>query len=341
MGLFGLGKYSQRAIERTARDLGLRPATMEEKYGEFVELKRHVEYMAEQGRLHEFEPLFRTYWEGRQVLPIGSPVYSVLVDWATCDAPSKGDDPSTFAGVLAPFEAEFRRNPTPLTAGLYADVLHSTAFALRGGAYASETSPEQWQGMQHYVGRALDVMASVDPGDDPVWWTVRHSMLLGDGSTPLQRHEIAEKALSLDPGNVRVLQRMAHHAMPRWYGSDATSIDRVARRAMTETAPLHGRGGYALVYWFLTGTGGYDLSDTLIERDLMVASCRDLLERFPNVMMRNLVARILSWSAIEDEVKAVFDAGLQGVVPMCWDEEDDDEGIEIAARAYLWARHNS
>lgn len=341
MGFMGFGKYTNRAFVKAAKKLGLRPATMEEEYGEFADLKVEVRLMAERGCLAEFEPIFREHWERKTLLPDSSRLYANMIGWVTYGAPSRGDDPSTFAEILAPFEAEFRRNPTALTAGLYADVLHSTAFALRGGAVACKTISGQWQGMDHYFDLAREVMASVDPGEDPVWWSVRNAMLLGDDCTALERQEIGDKTLSLDPCNIYAYQLLAHQAMPRWYGTDASSIDQVARRAMASCNPTHRRGGYALVYWWLADISSFDVNDTAIEAALMVESCRDLLERFPTAVMRNIVARILSWSAIEDEVKRVFDAGLQAVVPMCWNESEDEEAIDRAARAYVWARHNS
>lgn len=340
MGLFGFGKYSDRSIAKAATELGLRPATLEEKYGQWVALKRDVETMPEQGRLAEFEPVFRELWESKALLPLGDPVYAALLPWVTVDVPGAGDGLDGVAAALAPFEELYRSNPTAFTAGLYAEALDDAAFAARGGAYADDTDGEQWRGMAHYRGLADEVLRSVDPGDDFVWWAARHAATLSDRTPEPERTEITEKLVLLDPQNIHTYQRMALHALPRWQGEDESSVDKVARRAMMATEPLLGAGGYGLVHWYLTGTGDYEVTDTVIDARLAAHAFRDLHERFPTVPVLNAAARTMSWACNEAKVLELFGSGLQAIVPAYWDADDDEEGIDLAARAYLWAKHH-
>lgn len=89
MALFGLGKYSQRSLNRAEAALGLRPATAAEKYGEFAELKFNVELMPEQGRLSELEPLFRDAWESKDRLPNTDRVYSSMLGGPRWSGPTR------------------------------------------------------------------------------------------------------------------------------------------------------------------------------------------------------------------------------------------------------------
>lgn len=341
MGLFGIGKYSQRAIDRDARELGLRPATMEEKYGDLADLKVEVDFMAERGRLAEFEPVFRELWASKALVPDGSRAYSFLAANLDRNVRDADGDLDAVEQALAGFEELYRRSPTAFTAGLYADALGTAAFEARGRAWASDTSESQWNGMRHYSALAEEVLRSVEPGDEFVWWSSRFSAMLVDGTSPQTRKSVAQKLISLDPENIHTYQRMAHHALPRWHGTDAHSIDRVARRAMEGTRALFGAGGYGLTYWFLTDTGGFDVTDTVMDVDLAAQGFRELYERRPSVPALNIFARTMSWGCNESAVLEAFGAGLEAVVPMCWDAEEDDEAIDLAARAHIWARHNA
>lgn len=340
MALFGLGKYSQRSLNRAEAALGLRPATHAEKYGEFAELKFNVELMPEQGRLSELEPLFREAWESKDRLPNTDRVYSSMLGWAEVERP---DEVSELDEFLDPYVTEYSRNPTSFTAALYAEALHSAAFVARGTAYAHQTSSAQFAGMRSLTEHARAVLESIPDvaDDDFAWWSARHSLTQTDGSSKKTRGQIFDHLTAIDPGNFDVVGRAMLMALPRWYGTDEYDADRVARRAMEANREHWGAGGYAIAYWELTSTGGLAAEDTAIDVALAEQGFRDLLDRVPSISLRNRFAKLMSWSCVESVVTEIFDYGPRVVDPYAWWADSDEEGMDLAVRAYVWAKHNS
>ncbi|WP_449373217.1 hypothetical protein [Arthrobacter psychrolactophilus] len=325
---------------KTAQSLGLRPANPAEKYGQFAALKFDVEVMAEQGRLHELQPLFAQAWESKDRLPNGERIYSAILGWVQVDAP---DDTSEIAGYLAPFAVEFDRNPTSFSASLYAEALHHAAFAARGTAYERQTSKSQFGGHDNFTSQARAVLHSIaDVADDDVaWWNARYSLTQSDASTDAERHEIFSKLIALDPGSITVFNKAMLLALPRWFGQNATDADRIARWAMEANQEQWGAGGYAIAYWALTDTDDLDASETVIDVALAEQGFRDLLNRVPSIPVQNMFAQTMSWANAEPVVKDIFESGLQAIDPFAWDAESEEHGVELAARAYHWAKSNS
>lgn len=339
MGLFGFGKYSDRAVAKTTASEGFRPATREEKYGAFAPLKFNVEYMPEQGRLAELEPLFLQAWQSKERLPSGTRVYAALLEWVHADSP---EGPNDIAEYLAPFEAEFQRDPSSFTAALYAHALHHAAFAARGRAFADDTSPQQWSGYAALTSQATDVLFSVAnvADDDAAWWDTRYAISQSDGTSGSEREQILSTLIALDEGNNDTFATAMLFALPRWFGESAQDADLVAHRARAAMEAEWGAGGYSLAYYSLTGTGGHEVDDTVMDVTLAEQGFRDLMARNPSIAIQNAFARTMSWANAESVVNEIFDSGLRAIDPVAWDGDDEEEGVALATRAYMWARNN-
>lgn len=340
MGLFGFGKNSQRSVMKTAQSMDLRPATPAEKYGKFASLKFDVEVMAEQGRLNELQPLFDQAWESKDRLPNGERIYSAILGWVQVDAP---EETSEISEYLAPFAAEFERNPSSFSASIYAEALHNAAFAARGTEYANNTSNRQFGEHDNFTAQALAVLHSITDvaEDDAAWWNTRYSLTQSEVGTDEGRLEIFTKLISLDPGNITAFNKAMVLALPRWFGKSEADADQIARWAMEANQELWGAGGYAIAYWALTDTEDLDATDTAIDVALAEQGFRDLLERAPSISKTNMFAQTMSWASAEPVVKEIFEAGLQAIDPLAWDAESEEQGVELAARAYHWAKNNS
>lgn len=310
------------------------------KYGKFAALKFDVEFMAEQGRLHQLQPLFEQALQSKDRLPSGERVYAAILGWAQVDAP---EDTDGIAGYLAPFEAGYNRNPNSFSASIFAEALHNAAFAARGTNYAYKTSSSQFAGHDNFTAQALAVINGVPDvaPTDQAWWEARYSLTQSDGSTPEQRQEFLAKLISLDPGNVTVFGKAMHMALPRWFGHSTNDAEQVAQWALEATKEEWGAGGYAIAYWALTDTDDLDADDTAINIGLAEQGFRDLLNRAPSVSIQNMFARTMSWAAAEPVVKEIFDSGLKAIDPLAWDADSEEGGVELAARAYHWANNNS
>lgn len=330
MSLVDLGQNSDCAIIETTQSLGLRAATPAETYGTFAALKVDVELMAAQGRLDEFQSLFAQAWKSKDRLPSGERLYSAMLGWVQVGAP---DDAGVIATYLAPFAAEFERHPTPLSAALYAEALHNAAFV------AHETEGEH----DELTSQALTVLHSVaNVADaDVAWWSARYALTQSDGSSNVERLEILTKLVAIDPGSITVFTTAMVLALPDWFGQNESDTEDIARWAMEANYEHWGAGGYAIAYWALTSAGDLDAAETSIDAALAEQGFRDLLDRAPSNSVTNMFAQTMSWVNAESIVKEIFDGGLQAIDPAAWGAESDAQGVDLAARAYHWAKNDS
>lgn len=337
MGLFGK-KYGEKAANKAAKELGLRPATDEEMYGAHAPLLAQVTAHRKAGRISEIGPLYAAAWATKERMSDGKPLYHRILSLVH-DEP---EDPAAIPTFLAPYRAAHESAPTVFTASVYCQALLSAAFEARGYDYAHNTSDSQWAAFRQLVDQAAEILMSARDvaGDDFAWWSARYQVTqvtdLGDAS----RADIFEKVWSLDRGNLSTIGQEMGMLLPRWHGTDAHEADRFARRAAELTADEWGAGAYAIAYTQYTDEEDLEASDTGFDPALAERGFQDMIARTTSVSVPNLYARTMSWANQEQAVLRIFDQGLTVIAPGAWDAEDDEFGVQRAGLAWLWAKNN-
>lgn len=334
-------KYGTRARARTLSQIGLRAASDEELYGAYFPLHQRVGSLTTSGTAAEFEAIYREAWESKETFANGDRVYGRLQGWLTPVEPEAEDGDLSF---VDPFARWFREAPSPATAALYANALHSAAFDLRGGAFGHETSARQFRGYRFYTEQATQVLLSqqAEGESDPLWMDARYLLAQSDGTSGKERRRIFRTLWQMDVHNLALIRHEMYLLLPRWFGRDVQEADRFARRAMAATADRFGAGAYALAYWSYVEVGSLAVDDTVMDVALARQGFRDLLALCGNDLQTvNRFASTMSWANDEATVLEIFDSGLRLIDPSAWDGYTDEEAVDLALRAYMWAKNNA
>lgn len=305
----------------------------------FAQLK-NVESLAKQGRFQEIETIYKEAWASK-VRHLGAGrLYSENVVWAFAHEPEEAED---IPAYLEPFAKGFADNPSAFMAALYSMALQQAAGVAPGSAYARDTSAAQFAAYEHYNGLALEVLLGVDnvTGEDLPWWEARYNVSQSCDESPEERHKWFEGALACDPGNLSLFYSAMISALPRWEGKDETDAERVARRAMELNRAEMGAGGYSLAYGQFANVDDLLFTETAVDVTLLERGFRDLLQRMPSLVLMNKFVRTMSWAGIESVVKQCFESGFHQIDCATWDGDDEEDAVDTAARAYVWAKRNA
>jgi hypothetical protein len=175
---------------------------------------------------------------------------------------------------------------------LHARALYAHAWFLRGGGYASEVTPQGWEGFRKYMAMAeghLAKNAAVVMTDSSA-----HLYLVMIGRSLERSFEaqwaIAQESFRVDPEDDAILAELTISALPKWGGS-ANQIERVARDAVAKTQAKLGFERYAQVYM----TAAYEFKGGLFNQTradwpTMKQGFRDVLSRYPGPVPLNRFA---------------------------------------------------
>lgn len=333
--------YGKRARTRALAEIGLRAASEEDLYGAHYPLFAQVSALPDGGTVAEFEALYQAAWESKESFPNGDRVYGRLQGWLVPVGEDVDDGDLSF---VDPYARWFRDDPSPVSAALYATALHGAAFEMRGGAFSHETSARQWRGYEFYTGQATQILLSHEEegSDHPLWKAARYNLTKSDGTMRSERRRLFEELWEMDVYNLSLIRDQMRMLLPRWFGRDPGEADRFARRALAVTEDRFGAGAYALAYWEYTSVGSLTVDDTHMDTALARQGFRDLLQLCGHDLQTiNRFARTMSWANDEATVLEVFNSGLRLIDPSAWDGDTDEEAVDLALRAYMWAKNNA
>ena len=326
MALFGFGKYGTRARMAAVRNLRLRCASREERFGAYALVRGEVAAARMSGDL---TPVHRHYAQAVQDnahLPSGSSLAAAIVQWTLGPA---GGEPIAAQHRLEVFARDYDRRPGALSAGLY-------AIALLAAAFAAGTV----RGPSGYAQRARTVLdESVVAGHEDWAWNYANTMVsYHDGSSRIVADTAFRALLALNPTDATTIgTRMLHLSDPE-FAMIPAEADLFARDMVTRTREQLGSGAYALAYGVLPLSESITVEETSFDADLARAGFTDMIARTSGVTMLNVFARTMSWADEESTVMALFAGGLRVLDPLVWaNDENDVKAIYRATGAYVVA----
>lgn len=338
MGLFGSLFGGSAAKKQSA--LGLRLATLDEKYAQHAGLKAQIESLVETGRLGEFEALWNAAWASKEFTAFGERLYDLELRWVVALDEETIENP---AGFLNAFSAQFAQTPTAFWGGMYALALQAIADDIRGGNWAHQVTDSAWLASGNIHGRVAEILgatAGTAAGSFP-WARAAYAHALEHADADAFAAQW-EQLYALDAANLSALSDHAIHLLPRWRGVGPADAENFARQATNTVTDVFGSGAYAGIVGGFANIGELDIDDTAVDATLLRQSYQDLLARFPgSVVLLNAFANGMSWANDEAAVWAAYESfGLRAIDPFTWGGDDEDEGMEYAVDAISYARDN-
>ena len=337
-----VGPYSEKGREQFTTEHGVRLATHEEAFGPFATLRERIAALPESGRLSDFDEMYRTAVERREVLPNGRLLSTVMLYWVTADrVPGSLEHMPQY---LDPFARWFDETPSPVSGALYAQALLHLAGLERGAAWAHETDPSQWAGFVAAISTAQAVLETARPqGEDHyLWLSVASELGQLTGMDELEREALFERAWAMDRMNISLFGGHMQSLLPRWSGMNGRYADFFARRVLELTQADLGCGGYTLAYSYWANYPSdpqVEFEEAVLDQNLMRQGYYDLLQRFPDsLVIQNELACTMSWMGAEDLVKQLFDNGLRLIDHDSWGGVNEYMSLDRATRAFIYAR---
>lgn len=326
----------KREMKKGVAEVGLRVATEAELDGSAFTRAEQVRSMVNTGDLSGFLPLFTAAWQSKERTESGDRVWARLLV-ALEGAKGQGTEAALAAGRRL-----FEEQPQAASAGVYATQLVNRAYAIRGNGYADSVGQSQRSQMQELFAEAkavLDRFEEEGPGD-VLWLGAFETLNAGQVSGVQSYLDLHELSWRLDRADISALSGAGNMLLPRWHGTSLQDVEDFARRAAELTADEFGEGGYAAVYSYFGNISDNDRDDTECDVQRLQRGLRDLVERFPGQRMLNRAVRTASWAGLEGDVLRYFGAPLSAIDPWFWGAGDEETAIELAWRAYRYARED-
>lgn len=331
MGLFGFGGGKQRAIA----ELGLRPATPLEKYGDHAGVIARVWGHLRDGDLAPVERIYDDAWNSQERMSDGTPLYGRLLTGIGVKRPTTLEEAEAF---LEPRRRAFATSESTFAGSALVEALRVAAFVARGYDYAHKTSSNQVEGFVRYLGEAELVLEKIAHTQDFAFTSAAAGLAQLVDVPYGDADDLFARLWQLDPGNLLTIAANAHRLLARWGGPDDQAPERFARHAVDQTADEWGSGAYAAVFAELSTVGDLSPQQTGVDVALLVDSFNDLLNRTDGIAVVNQFAHTMWWVGAPEVVRHVFAQGLQGITHDSWGVATDDEAVAQAARAYRWSQ---
>lgn len=195
-------------------------------------------------------------------------------------------DANYWTGILAKVQKwidAFPRSPTPRI--LYAKLLITQAWAIRGGGWARDVREEDWEPFHRLIAQARAyLLANKAIGEaDPQWYETMIELARVDGSTPDEVDALVYNATSEYPDYYPNYFATIMYLQPRWHG-DLAEIDAFANRAVQKTREIEGESMYARIYWYVSQLefGERLFKDTSVTWPKMKRGIASVLKRYPD-----------------------------------------------------------
>lgn len=177
------------------------------------------------------------------------------------------------------------QNPkSALAHGLHAQALIKHGWTYRGGAYASEVSPEAMHEFEKYLQQALDYLKG--HADVALTDSYAHVQLLEIGMAmswdKAQMKAIMNDGLKRNPEDTDLYFKMETRLLPKW-GGTPRELDDFIRESTERMRPRFGTGMYAFMY-MLAADNQFDarlFEDSFADWDKVKQAFDDLDARYP------------------------------------------------------------
>jgi hypothetical protein len=259
----------------------------------------------------------------------------LLHDGLDDDFQRKNRDDAYWAEIAAKVQRwidAFPNSPTPRI--LYAGVLSSHGWAIRGGGYAREVREEDWAPFRKLIAESRAYMlANKEIGKtDPQWYMEMISLARVDGSTADEFGVLVDEATWKYPDYYPNYFATILYLAPKWHG-DLAQIEEFANRAVRKTREIEGQGMYARIYWYASQMqfGERLFRDTSVAWPRMKRGIDDVLKRFPDQWNINNFAHFACLAGDREET-ARLTARVTEPVKEAWAKD-----ATLFARCRDWA----
>lgn len=168
---------------------------------------------------------------------------------------------------------------------VYAEVVVTRAWSIRGGKYASEVPENAWKPFHDQLMRARHYLEEEKriASRDPRYYELQITIAKGlGGDSPLAK-EVFDDGMSKFPGFYPMYFAMLDYLLPKWHGGPL-EIERFAREATQRARNIEGEGMYARIYWY---AAQIDFEDALFwtsfaRWEQMRVGFEDVISRYPD-----------------------------------------------------------
>jgi len=245
-------------------------------------------------------------------------------------------DEAYWAGITAKVQRwidAFPSSPTPRI--LYADVLSSHAWAIRGGGWARDVRDEDWAPFRKLIAesRAYLLQYKETGKTDPNWYMAMIVLAKVDGSTPDDFGVLVDEATWRYPDYYPNYFATIEYLAPRWHGN-LEAIDDFANRAVRKTREIEGDGMYARIYWYVSQMqfGERLFQDTPVAWPKMKRGIVDVLKRYPDQWNINNFAHFACLVGDREETAKLTARVTEPSIPEAWAKD-----ATLFARCRDWA----
>jgi hypothetical protein len=245
-------------------------------------------------------------------------------------------DEAYWAGITAKVQRwidAFPNSPTPRI--LYADVLSSHAWAIRGGGWARDVRDEDWAPFRKLIAEARAyLLANKEIGKtDPQWYEQMIELARVDGSTADEFGVLVDEATWRYPDYYPNYFATILYLAPKWHG-DLAAIDDFANRAVRKTREIEGDGMYARIYWYVSQMqfGERLFQDTPVAWPKMKRGIVDVLKRYPDQWNINNFAHFACLVGDREETAKLTARVTEPSIPEAWAKD-----ATLFARCRDWA----
>jgi hypothetical protein len=236
------------------------------------------------------------------------------------------------AASVAKWIDAFPNSPTPRI--LYAKMLSTHAWAIRGGGWAREVHEEDWEPFHKLIAQARAyLLAHKAIGSaDPQWYESMIALARVDGSTADDVDALVYEATWKYPDYYPNYFATIMYLQPRWHG-DLAAIDEFANRAVGKTREIEGESMYARIYWYASQLefGERLFKDTSVTWPKMKRGIVDVLKRYPDQWNINNFAHFACLAG-DREVTARLTARVSEPIREAWAKD-----ATLFARCRDWA----
>lgn len=168
---------------------------------------------------------------------------------------------------------------------MYANMLISHGWQIRGVGYADMVKPENWQPFFDYLELAREHLLEHEDiaSQDPEWFFLMARIARAQGWPNKDFVAMIDEGLRRHPGYYPLYFETVEGLLPKWGGSvediEAFALDAVARTKSTEGYTL-----YARIYWYASQTQFKDrlFDETRVDWPTMRQGIDDVLAQYPD-----------------------------------------------------------